>query len=290
MSLPPVGRDELLKAIWEKKSFLSVGLDTDLLCLPTDFEPRARPWARICAFNLLILRSTRALSVAYKLNTAFYEALGSEGYKALEGTLSMIRREAPEALVIVDAKRGDIGHTAQRYAQSIFGHLGADAVTLSPFMGRDSVEPFLDYKKKWVILLAATSNPGFFTFQGAELKNGQKLWEKVLEECSEWGTSDQLMFVIGATRGSQLLQRARSIIADYFFLLPGVGAQGGDLAESYLAVQGSVLVNASRSITQSAQRSDLIASSAHQAAHQIQSQMSALLMGTTTARIPTQDL
>ena len=173
------------------------------------------------AFNSCIIETTKDLAVAYKLNTAFYEAEGSYGFAAMAKTVNEIRAKAPEALVIADAKRGDIGHTAKKYASAFFEHLNVDAITLSPYMGKDSVSPFLDYANKWVILLAATSNAGFSDFQNTVLSSGCYLWEKILRTCKEWATADRIMFVVGATRGSSVFEKVRAIVPDYFLLVPG---------------------------------------------------------------------
>ena len=270
-------RAALQKRMTDKKSFLCVGLDTDLSCLPSGFEPTLDVRQRITAFNKIIVRATRSYSVAYKLNTAFYEAEGHLGYQALEESVQIIRSEAPEALIIMDAKRGDIANSAAQYAKAFFQHLDADAVTLSPFMGRDSILPFLAYEQKWIILLAATSNAGFESFQNLRLSSGLRLWEQVLKACSEWSDPDRLMFVVGATRGSEVLAGVRRILPHHFLLIPGVGTQGGTLSEVYTAAQGSVLVNASRSILYATKDANAIGETAARQAAELQKEMQNLL-------------
>jgi orotidine-5'-phosphate decarboxylase len=235
----------LINHIREKQSFLCVGLDSDSSKIPAHLNDYAQP---VLEFNKQIIDATRAFCVAYKPNLAFYESMGSEGWDILKSTVDYI---GPDHMKIADAKRGDIGNTADQYAKIFFRDLGFDAITIAPYMGRDSIEPFLEYKDKWTIVLGLTSNPGFGDFQMRKLEpNGRYLFEEVIETVSKWGGSDQLMFVVGATR-AEYIERIRSIIPDHFLLVPGVGSQGGNLQETY--EQGAnnnvgLLINSSRGI------------------------------------------
>lgn len=235
----------LVAHINRKQSFLCVGLDTDPKKIPVHLNDYSQP---ILEFNKQIIDATRDLCVAYKPNLAFYESMGSKGWEILKATAEYI---GPEHLKIADAKRGDIGNTADQYAKAFFTDLGFDAITIAPYMGRDSIQPFLEYKNKWTIVLGLTSNPGFKDFQMKKISpNGRYLFEEVIETISQWGDSDQLMFVAGATR-SEYLQRIRSIIPDHFLLVPGVGSQGGDLKETYHKGSNEnvgLLINSSRGI------------------------------------------
>jgi len=234
----------LIENIKQKQSFLCVGLDVDLNKIPKyllDFEDP------IFEFNKRIIDATNKYAVAYKPNIAFYECHGSKGWDALKKTMDYI----PENIfTIADAKRGDIGNTSHYYAKTFFEYLNFDAVTVAPYMGVDSVTPFLEYKNKWVILLALTSNKGALDFQFSTDLNGEKLFEKIIRKSSEWGTPEQLMYVVGATR-KESIQQVRAVSPNYFFLVPGVGAQGGSLAD--VAQYGwndncGLLVNSSRGI------------------------------------------
>lgn len=239
-------RKSLFEQIKHKKSFLCVGLDSELGRLPKHLLDENDP---VFAFNKAIIDATAPHAVAYKPNTAFYEANGSKGWQSLEKTIAYLHAKHPEIFVIADAKRGDIGNTSSLYARAFFQNLGVDAVTVAPYMGHDSIKPFLGYDQKWVILLALTSNSGSADFQYFE-SNTDRLFERVIKQSREWANADQLMFVVGATHPEELAQ-IRNIVPDYFFLVPGVGAQGGDLAAVCKAgfnQQCGLLVNASRSI------------------------------------------
>lgn len=240
-------KQELFDNIKRKQSFLCVGLDTDITKIPQHLLEESDP---IYAFNTAIIDATADYCVAYKPNTAFYESLGVKGILALEKTIEYIRTKFPDQFIILDAKRGDIGNTSTMYAQSAFEHLKASAVTVAPYMGEDSVKPFLEYDNKWVILLALTSNKGSADFQLTEDKLGEKLFEKVLKKSQEWGTDEQLMYVVGATQG-KMFEEIRKHVPNHFLLVPGVGAQGGSLEEvaKYgMNNQCGLLVNSSRGI------------------------------------------
>ncbi|MFT4754464.1 MAG: orotidine-5'-phosphate decarboxylase, partial [Salibacteraceae bacterium] len=217
-------REQLVAEIKKKKSFLCVGLDTDWNKIPTHLLDLEDP---IFEFNKAIIDATKDFCVAYKPNIAFYESRGEKGWESLRKTLDYI----PENIfTIADAKRGDIGNTSSLYARAFFDNSDFDSVTVAPYMGEDSVTPFLEYKNKWVILLALTSNKGALDFQQQVLASGEKLFEKVLQVSSTWGTPQNLMYVVGATRGEDIGQ-VRKVVPDHFFLVPGVGAQGGSLAD-----------------------------------------------------------
>ena len=218
---------ELFENIRRKKSFLCVGLDTDIRKIPTHLQGREDA---IFTFNKAIIDATADLCVAYKPNLAFYESLGLEGWKAFEDTVRYIRTNYPDMLIIADAKRGDIGNTSEMYARSFFEHLDIHAVTVAPYMGEDSVKPFLNYENRWVIVLGLTSNKGSHDFQLTADANGERLFEKVLRVAQTWGTTDNMMFVVGATQGS-LFEDIRRVAPNHFLLVPGVGAQGGSLSE-----------------------------------------------------------
>lgn len=236
-------RKELIDQIRQKQSYLCIGLDTDITKIPKHLLSQADP---VFAFNKQIIDATKDLCVAYKINTAFYESMGIKGWETLNRTVEYI----PGAIFkIADAKRGDIGNTSHQYAKAFFEVYGFDAVTVAPYMGKDSVEPFLQYKDKWTILLGLTSNDGSRDFQMQKVGKGL-LYERVLQNALEWGTPDNLMFVIGATREKQI-ENVRRIAADHFFLVPGVGFQGGNLREISrygLNKDGGLLVNVSRAI------------------------------------------
>jgi orotidine-5'-phosphate decarboxylase len=238
---------ELNQEIRRKRSFLCVGLDSDPLKIPAHLNREAYP---VFEFNKAIIDATHDLAIAYKPNLAFYEAMGTEGMKQLEMTVDHIRSVDPNLFIIADAKRGDIGNTAEQYARAFFIHYDFDAITLSPYMGRDSVEPFLQFPGKWAILLALTSNPGASDFQMQRFSDGEPLYEKVLRESSAWGTDDNLMYVVGATR-PEYLKRIRKIIPNHFLLVPGIGAQGGSMEmvlENGKSAHGGLLINNSRGI------------------------------------------
>lgn len=239
---------ELVKQIETKGSFLCVGLDTDPTLIPTSFLKEADP---IFAFNKAVIDATEKYAVAYKPNIAFYEALGPKGWESLQKTMDYIPKDI---FTIADAKRGDIGNTAYKYAQTFFEPASSgfnfDSITVAPYMGHDSVEPFLRFDDKWVILLALTSNPGSHDFQMSKSEDYIPLYERVMRLAMTWGNVEQMMFVIGATR-SDFLQHVRAIAPDHFFLVPGVGAQGGsleDVAKYAMNSRVGLLVNSSRGI------------------------------------------
>lgn len=268
-------REELVHTIFERKSFLCVGLDPDMSKLPKHLLVEENP---IFAFNRAIIDATAPYCVAYKPNLAFYEQLGGNGMEAFELTVSYLQEHYPHHFVIADAKRGDIGNTSKMYARSFFGHYGVDAVTVAPYMGIDSVSPFLTYEGKWVVLLALTSNKGSLDFQLTESQKGERLFEKVLRVSSEWGTANNMMYVVGATRG-ELIADVRKIVPDHFLLVPGVGAQGGSLQEvcQYGMISDcGLLVNSSRGILYASQGEDF-AEAAAAAARSLQEEMASLI-------------
>jgi orotidine-5'-phosphate decarboxylase len=236
-------KQELIQEIRRKKSFLCIGLDPDLNKIPKHLLDTEDP---IFEFNKAIIDATNEYCVAYKPNTAFYEAYGVKGWQSLEKTINYIPKNC---FIIADAKRGDIGNTSSYYAKTFFETLPCDAVTVAPYMGSDSVQPFLEHENKWVILLALTSNKGAYDFQFKE-REGKKLYAEVIQKAREWGTSEQLMFVVGATRAEEIAE-VRKLAPDNFFLVPGVGAQGGSLEEVVKFGANSecgLLVNSSRGI------------------------------------------
>lgn len=220
-------RKQLIEQIFTKKSFLCVGLDTDLNKVPKFLLNEEDP---IFSFNKAIIDATAPYSIAYKPNLAFYECYGLKGMEAFEKTITYLKENYPQHFIIADAKRGDIGNTSKMYAQTFFKEYNVDALTIAPYMGEDSVKPFLEYEGKWVILLALTSNKGSHDFQLFEDKEGVRLFERVLTKSQEWGTTENLMFVVGATQGS-LFADIRKLAPNSFLLVPGVGAQGGSLQE-----------------------------------------------------------
>ena len=240
-------RKQLIEQIFTKKSFLCVGLDTDLNKVPKFLLNEEDS---IFSFNKAIIDATAPYCVAYKPNLAFYECYGLKGMEAFEKTITYLKEKYPNHFIIADAKRGDIGNTSKMYAQTFFKEYNVDALTIAPYMGEDSVKPFLEYEGKWVILLALTSNKGSHDFQLFEDKDGVRLFERVLSKAQEWGTTENLMFVVGATQGS-LFADIRKLAPDSFLLVPGVGAQGGSLQEvcKYgMNKDCGLLVNSSRSI------------------------------------------
>ena len=240
-------RKQLIEQIFTKKSFLCVGLDTDLNKVPKFLLNEEDP---IFSFNKAIIDATAPYCVAYKPNLAFYECYGLKGMEAFEKTITYLKEKYPNHFIIADAKRGDIGNTSKMYAQTFFKEYNVDALTIAPYMGEDSVKPFLEYEGKWVILLALTSNKGSHDFQLFEDKDGVRLFERVLGKAQEWGTTENLMFVVGATQGS-LFADIRKLAPDSFLLVPGVGAQGGSLQEvcKYgMNKDCGLLVNSSRGI------------------------------------------
>jgi orotidine-5'-phosphate decarboxylase len=268
-------RQELVQQIKRKGSFLCVGLDPDIKKLPAHLLDDENP---IYSFNRAIIDATAQYAVAFKPNLAFYEAQGLKGWEAFELTVKYIKENYPEIFIIADAKRGDIGNTSRLYARSFFEHLDLDAVTVAPYMGSDSVSPFLGYEGKWVILLALTSNPGSADFQMIEDIKGQRLFERVLETSREWASSEEMMYVVGATRG-QLLEVVRRIVPDSFLLVPGVGAQGGSLEEVVrygITPDCGLLVNSSRGIIFASNGIDF-ADAAAEEARKLRDQMALLL-------------
>ena len=240
-------RKQLIEQLFTKKSFLCVGLDTDLNKIPKFLLNEEDP---IFSFNKAIIDATAPYCVAYKPNLAFYECYGLKGMEAFEKTITYLKEKYPNHFIIADAKRGDIGNTSKMYAQTFFKEYNVDALTIAPYMGEDSVKPFLEYEGKWVILLALTSNKGSHDFQLFEDKDGVRLFERVLSKAQEWGTTENLMFVVGATQGS-LFADIRKLAPDSFLLVPGVGAQGGSLQEvcKYgMNKDCGLLVNSSRGI------------------------------------------
>jgi orotidine-5'-phosphate decarboxylase len=239
---------QLFEKIKEKKSFLCVGLDTDLNKLPKILLEYEYP---IFEFNRQIIEATVEYTIAYKPNLAFYEMHGAAGWISLEMTVNYLREFHPGVFIIADAKRGDIGNTSGMYAKAFFEKTDFDAVTVSPYMGSDSVVPFLEYKNKWIIILGLTSNKGAEDFQYFKDQNSNRmLFEQVLKTCSTWGTTDNTMFVVGATK-AEMLKKVRDIVPDHFLLIPGIGAQGGSLEEvaKYgLNKKCGLIVNSSRAI------------------------------------------
>lgn len=242
-----MNREAIIEQIRKKGSFLCVGLDTDLKKIPQHLLSEEDP---IFAFNKAIIDATAPYCVAYKPNTAFYESLSADGWKSLDRTVAYLRENYPEQFVIADAKRGDIGNTSSLYARAFFENMGVDAITVAPYMGFDSVKPFMDYEGKWVILLALTSNPGSHDFQFIPDPKGMCLFEHVLETARTWGNPGNLMFVVGATQGD-MFARVRKIAPDNFLLVPGVGVQGGsleDVAKWGMTPDCGLIVNSSRGI------------------------------------------
>ena len=239
-----MNRKELINQINAKRSFLCIGLDSDIKKMPAHLLEMEDP---VFEFNKQIIDATKDLCVAYKLNIAFYESIGLSGWHSLKKTLDYI----PEGFfVIADAKRGDIGNTSKMYAKAFFEALNFSAVTVTPYMGSDSVKPFLSFDNKWVIILALTSNKGALDFQNIESKHGKPLFKQVIETSKEWGTDNDIMYVVGATRAEQLLE-IRKIIPNHFLLVPGIGAQGGsikDVSKYGMNSDCGLLVNSSRSI------------------------------------------
>lgn len=269
-----MNRATLIAEIFRKKSFLCVGLDTELSKIPTHLHDTEDP---IFEFNRHIIDATRDLCVAYKPNLAFYEALGPKGWQIFERTVKYIGNQH---FIIADAKRGDIGNTSRMYAEAFFNQLGCDAVTVAPYMGEDSVKPFLGFDEKWAIVLALTSNQGSFDFQLDRSGDANEpLWEKVLRVVQTWGTPDNTMFVTGATH-PQAFARIRRIVPNHFLLVPGVGAQGGDLqsiCEHGMNNDCGLLVNASRSILYASNGADFT-EKAREEALKLQGEMEKLLL------------
>ena len=271
-------RKQLVEQILQKKSYLCVGLDTDITKIPAHLQKH--PDA-VFEFNKAIIDATKDLCVSYKINTAFYEAMGLNGWEAMEKTVNYIPKDI---LTIADAKRGDIGNTSTQYAKAFFEALDFDAITVAPYMGEDSVKPFLQFENKWAIVLGLTSNPGSENFEQQRLHNsitnaaGEYLYQRVLHTVSNWGTPGNLMFVVGATKATELAE-IRKIIPDHFLLVPGVGFQGGSLADVSKYGMNSdcgLLVNASRAIIYASEKENF-AEEARVIAQQYQAEMSEYL-------------
>ncbi|MBK8806125.1 MAG: orotidine-5'-phosphate decarboxylase [Bacteroidales bacterium] len=265
---------ELVANIKKKKSFLCVGLDTDLDKIPAHLKNTEYP---IFEFNKQIVDATAEYTIAYKPNIAFYECYGVKGWISLEKTVEYIRTNYPDIFLIADAKRGDIGNTSERYAKAFFENMPFDSITVAPYMGEDSVSPFLGFNNKWVILLALTSNKGAFDFQYNK-ENDEMLFEKVIKKSATWGNEQNMMYVVGATK-AEMLSDIRKLIPKHFLLVPGVGAQGGSLAEVVKYGMNSdcgLLVNSSRAIIY-ADSTEFFAEKAREAAKEMQLEMSGYL-------------
>jgi orotidine-5'-phosphate decarboxylase len=265
-------KQELFNQIIKKESFLCVGLDTDLEKIPVHLLELDDP---IFEFNKQIIDATKDYCVAYKPNLAFYESLGVKGWESLQKTMEYI---PSDIFTIADAKRGDIGNTSKMYAKTFFEYFNFDSVTVAPYMGNDSVSPFLEFSNKWVILLAATSNVGGLDFQYKKIEGGKRVFEEVLEKSLEWGNEENLMYVVGATR-AEMLSDVRAIVPDAFLLVPGVGAQGGSLEEVVKYGMNDtcgLLVNSSRGIIYAGSGNDF-AAAAEKKSKELQSQMAVQL-------------
>lgn len=269
---PKMNRKQLFENIQQKQSFLCVGLDTDIRKIPKHLLREKDP---VFEFNKQIIDYTIDYAVAFKPNIAFYEAMGPAGWESLQKTLEYI---PSDIFTIADAKRGDIGNTSELYAQAFFEEMNFDSLTVAPYMGSDSVKPFFKYNEKWVILLALTSNVGSADFQTMELANGKRLFEEVLTKSSEWSSPDNMMYVVGATRGESIAA-VRKLVPHHFFLVPGVGAQGGsieDVAKYGMNDHCGLLVNSSRGIIYASATEDF-GIQAGKEAKKIQNQMEQLL-------------
>lgn len=266
-----MNRSELVNQIKTKRSFLCVGLDTDLKKMPEHLLKEEDP---IFAFNKAIIDATADYCVSYKPNLAFYEAFGVKGLISFEKTIKYLKENYPNHFIVADAKRGDIGNTSAMYARTFFEEYDVDSLTVAPYMGEDSVTPFLGYQDKWVILLALTSNKGSHDFQLTEDVNGERLFEKVLRTSQNWGNADNMMYVVGATQG-RMFEDIRKIVPNHFLLVPGVGAQGGSLEEvcKYgMNKDCGLLVNSSRGIIYASKGEDF-AEKAAKNAKELQQQM-----------------
>ena len=266
-----MNKQELFENIKRKQSFLCVGLDTDIKKIPEHLLKEEDP---IFAFNKAIIDATAPYCIAYKPNLAFYESMGVKGWMAFERTVEYIKKNYPDQFIIADAKRGDIGNTSAMYARTFFEELDIDSVTVAPYMGEDSVSPFLTYGGKWVILLALTSNKGSHDFQLTEDKDGERLFEKVLRKSQAWANDENMMYVVGATQG-RMFEDIRRIAPNHFLLVPGIGAQGGSLEEvcKYgITPQCGLIVNSSRAIIY-ADKSENFAQAAINEAEKVQKQM-----------------
>lgn len=270
-----MNRKELVNQIFTKKSFLCVGLDTDIRKIPQHLLNGDNP---VLTFNKAIIDATAPYCVAYKPNLAFYESLGVKGIAAFEQTVEYLKKNYPNHFIIADAKRGDIGNTSAMYARTFFEEYDIDALTVAPYMGEDSVTPFLGYEGKWVILLALTSNKGSHDFQLTEDKSGERLFEKVIRKSQDWADADNMMYVVGATQG-KMFEDIRRVAPNHFLLVPGVGAQGGSLQEvcRYGIIKDcGLLVNSSRGIIYASNGEDF-AEAAASKAKELQQQMEAEL-------------
>lgn len=266
-----MNRKELINQIFSKKSFLCVGLDTDIKKIPQHLLSEPDP---IFSFNKEIIDATAKYCVAYKPNLAFYESMGVKGLVSFEKTINYLNGVCPNHFIIADAKRGDIGNTSAMYARTFFEEYNIDSLTVAPYMGEDSVKPFLEYDGKWVILLALTSNKGSHDFQLTADKDGERLFEKVLRVSQKWGNEENMMYVVGATQG-KMFEDIRRIVPNHFLLVPGVGAQGGSLQEvcKYgITKDCGLLVNSSRGIIYASQGEDF-ADVAAKKAQELQEQM-----------------
>jgi len=269
-------KQQLFEQIQQKQSFLCVGLDCDIKKIPEHLLETDDP---LYSFNKDIIDATAPYCVAYKPNLAFYESMGAKGWLAFEKTVAYIRQRYPKQFIIADAKRGDIGNTSEMYARSFFEEMKLDAVTVSPYMGEDSVKPFLRYPERWVILLALTSNEGAYDFQLMTDEKGERLFERVLRISQQWGTDEQMMYVVGATRG-QLFEDVRKIVPNHFLLVPGIGTQGGYLEEvcKYgMNKQCGLLVNSSRGIIYADHGEDYAAAAGNEA-RKLQQKMKEMLL------------
>lgn len=266
-----MNKQQLFENIKKKQSFLCVGLDTDIKKIPTHLLNEDDP---IFAFNKAIIDATAPYCIAYKPNLAFYESMGVKGWISFEKTIQYLNDNYPDQFIIADAKRGDIGNTSAMYARTFFEECNLDAVTVAPYMGADSVTPFLGYEGKWVILLALTSNKGSHDFQLTSDENGERLFEKVLRKSQEWGNDENMMYVVGATQG-QMFEDIRKVAPHHFLLVPGIGAQGGSLEEVCKYGMNStcgLIVNSSRAIIY-ADNTENFAKVAAEKAHEVQVQM-----------------
>ena len=270
-----MNRQQLIEQIKTKKSFLCVGLDTDLKKVPQHILNEEDP---IFSFNKAIIDATAPYCVSYKPNLAFYEAFGVKGLISFEKTVKYLKENYPHHFIIADAKRGDIGNTSAMYARTFFEEYDIDSLTVAPYMGEDSVTPFLGYEGHWVILLALTSNKGSLDFQMTTNEQGERLFEKVLKKSQQWGTKDNMMYVVGATQG-RMFEDIRKLAPEHFLLVPGVGAQGGSLEEVCrygMTSDCGLLVNSSRGIIYASTGSDF-AEVAGQKAKELQEQMAVQL-------------